>query len=115
MIYGYQSSKAGFVDTLKELAALDRKLKKLARHAHKVEKRAARFHNKFVFSPVIAEAVALLNDNELVWSDDFIRIRLLLAQLLQTAYREATTRELAEQLAEQLIYGGDLIDDIGFH
>lgn len=115
MIYGYQSKKANLMDTLRELAALDRKLKKLARHARKVEKRAARFHEEFAVSPVIAEAVALLTDNELVWSDDFIRIRLLLAELLQAAYREASTREFAEQLAEQLIYGGDLIDDISFH
>ena len=115
MIYGYESEKVNLMDTLRELQALDRKLNKLARHARKVKKRASRFHDEFAISPVIAEALALLNDNELVWSDDFIRIRLLLAQLLQAAYREASTREVAEQLAEQLIYGGDLIDDIKFH
>lgn len=103
------------MDTLRELATINRQLKRIARRSAKLSKKAARFQSKFAVSPVIAEAVALLSDNELVWSDDFIRIRQLLAQLLQTAYREASTREVAEQLAEQLIYGGDLIDDIGFH
>lgn len=99
----------------RELDELEKKLKRDARKLSKLEKRHARFMKQYSFSPVVAEAVALLSDNELVWSDDFIRIRLALAQLIQVASKQPATSRLAEELSEQLIYGGDLIDDIAFH
>ena len=116
MIYGNTNRGNGQpMDTLRQLARMNKELKKQKRKADKLQREYSRFQKEHAYSPIVAEAIALLTDNELVWSDDFIRIRELLAQLIQVASKQAATHRLAETLSEQLVYGSDLIDDISFH
>jgi len=57
-------------------------------------------------SKEISEAVALLRDENLVWSSDIEDIKLELATLLEVSSTNEMTRFVAEGLAKRITFSG---------
>jgi hypothetical protein len=115
MMYGYDDSRWSGTrwDFLMKSRRWKRELRKIRKLKTELERYAAD-SGQLQAGPIVAEALALLRDDNLVWSEDFLRVRHLLADLLEAAGMHPTMCEIAEQLAEQLVYGGDdLIGELG--
>jgi hypothetical protein len=54
----------------------------------------------------VVDAVALLRDENLVWSTDMQDIRLELATLLEVSANNDVTKYLAEGLAKRILFSG---------
>lgn len=64
-------------------------------------------------SKLIGEAVALLRDDNLVWSSDMESVKLELATLLEVSSTNEMTRFVAEGLAKRLINPEGVVYDRG--